>query len=155
MSQSNMEEKIRLNLGCGRDYRKGYINADISPEVKPDVVCNIEDVIPFRNDTFDEVLCNNVLDQIFFPEVFVSVMNDLWRITKKDGEIFIRVPNAEDACAFQDPMSSRTFTDQTFSYMEEGHRRYEQYGRHYGFRPFKVELLEKKQQLKFKLCPIK
>lgn len=150
-----MKYKEKLNIGCGRDYLEGYTNADISPKVSPDVVCDILDVIPFRDDTFDEVLCNNLLDQVPYGQVFVDVMNDLWRITKEGGEIFIRVPNAKDMCAFQDPMSCRTFTEETFSYMEHGHRRYEQYGKHYGFLPFKVELLENKQQLKFKLCPVK
>jgi ubiquinone/menaquinone biosynthesis C-methylase UbiE len=147
--------KQKLNIGCGLDKRTGYINADISPNVGADIIFDITDCIPFRDNTFDEVICNNILDQVPYGEVFVSVMNDLWRITEAGGSIFIRVPNAEDICAFQDPMSGRTFTDQTFTYMEAGHRRYEKYGKSYGFKPFKVELSEKKQQLKFKLCPIK
>lgn len=146
----------KLNLGCGRNYLEGYTNADISPVVNPDVVCDITDVIPFREDTFDEVLCENVLTQIFYPETFVQVMNDLWRITKDRGDIFIRVPNAKNICAWQDPMDCRRFTDQSFTYMEFGHRRYEQYGKHYGFKPFDVTLLEDNGiQMKFKLCPRK
>ncbi len=146
----------RLNIGSGNDKKEGYCNLDISPDVNPDVVCDITDYIPFRDDTFDEVLCNNVLTQILFPDKFLQVMNDLWRITKPNGHIYIRVPNAEHICSWQDPFDCRRFTDQTFTYMEHGHRRYEQYGKHYGFRPFKVDLLENNGiQMKFKLCPVK
>ena len=149
-------DKNRLNLGCGNNYLDGYTNADISPEVKPDVVCDITECIPFRDNIFDEVLCENVLTQILYPETFMQVMNDLWRITKPTGEILIRVPNAEHICAWQDPFDSRRFTDQTFTYMQYDHRRYKQYGLHYGFKPFKVELLENNGiQMRFKLCPIK
>ncbi len=146
----------KLNLGCGNDYRQGYTNADISFAVGADVVFDLTDYVPFRDNTFDEVLCNNVLTQVQDPKKFVQVMNDLWRITKPDGQIFIRVPNAEDICSWQDPMDCRRFTDQTFTYMEFEHRRYETYGTHYGFKPFVVELLDNNgRQMTFKLCPKK
>ncbi len=149
-------KKERLNLGCGRNYLEEYVNADISPDVGADVVCDIEDCVPFRTNTFDEVLAENVLTQILSADSFVRVMNELWRITKPDGEILIRVPNAGHICSFQDPMDVRRFTDQTFTYMQKGHRRYENYGVHYGFKPFKVEMLENNGiQMKFKICPIK
>lgn len=146
----------RLNIGCGRNYLNGYVNLDISPLVSPDVVCDITDYMPFRENAFDEILCENVLTQIMYPDTFVQVMNDLWKICRPTGEILIRVPNAEHICAWQDPMDCRRFTDKSFTYMEFSHRRYEQYGRHYGFKPFKVELLEDNSiQMKFKLCPVK
>lgn len=146
----------KLNLGCGNDYIQGYTNADISFAVGADVVFDLTDYVPFRDNTFDEVLCNNVLTQVQDPKKFVQVMNDLWRITKPDGQIFIRVPNAEDICSWQDPMDCRRFTDQTFTYMEFEHRRYETYGKHYGFKPFVVELLDNNgRQMTFKLCPKK
>ncbi len=146
----------KLNLGCGNDYIQVYTNADISFAVGADVVFDLTDYVPFRDNTFDEVLCNNVLTQVQDPKKFVQVMNDLWRITKPDGQIFIRVPNAEDICSWQDPMDCRRFTDQTFTYMEFEHRRYETYGTHYGFKPFVVELLDNNgRQMTFKLCPKK
>jgi predicted SAM-dependent methyltransferase len=147
----------RLNLGCGKDKREGYINLDIAEDVQPDVVVDfVTHGIPFEAEYFDEVIVNNSLTQILFPIDFVFVMNELHRVTKADGVIYIRVPNAEHICAWQDPMDCRRFTDQTFTYMEHGHRRYEQYGKHYGFKPFKVELIDNNGiQMNFKLTPIK
>ena len=146
----------KLNIGCGHDKKEGYTNLDISPDVKPDVLCDITECIPFRENIFDEVLCNNVLTQILFPQTFVQVMNDLWRITKASGCIFIRVPNAEHICSWQDPMDCRRFTDQSFTYMQHDHRRYEQYGKHYGFKPFQVEIIDNNgRQMNVKLTPIK
>jgi len=142
---------MKLNIGCGRDIRKGWVNIDISKEVGADCVWDIRKGIPLSDNTVDEIAINNVLCQI--DKEFKDVMNELWRVCR--GSITLRVPNAEDICAFQDPEDCRRFTDQTFTYMQYGHRRYEQYGKHYGYKPFDVELLEKGVQLTFKLCPRK
>jgi predicted SAM-dependent methyltransferase len=151
-----MSKIHKLNIGCGNDKLKGYVNLDVSPLVSPDVVCDIEYGIPFDDNTFDEILANNVLTQIFIPMNFVFVMNDLWRITKKTGVIRVRVPNAKDLCAWQDPMDCRRFTDQSFTYLQYNHRRYKTYGKHYGFKPFKVTLVEDNgRQMIFNLTPKK
>ena len=147
----------KLHIGCGRDYREGYTNLDVSADVGADVVMGISDYLfSSKDNTFDEVLANNVLCQIQNTNKFIQIIRDLHRVTKPTGFIQIRVPNAKDICAWQDPLDVRRFTDQSFTYMEHGHRRYEQYGKHYGFPPFTVELLEDNgQQLTFKLCPVK
>jgi ubiquinone/menaquinone biosynthesis C-methylase UbiE len=144
----------KLNLGCGKDYKEGYVNLDISDGVGADIVADVQFGIPFDDDTFDEVLVNNMLTQVERGKDFVRVMNELHRVCK--GEIFVRVPLVSDACAWQDPMDCRRFTPESFTYMEEGHRRYEQYGKHYGFSPFKVEILENNgRQMRVKLTPCK
>ena len=128
---------------------------DVSSLCGADVIGSIHDTHYFNN-TFDEVLAENVLCQIQDTNKFIKTMNELHRITKPTGTITIRVPNAKDICAWQDPVDTRRFTDQSFTYMEHGHRRYEQYGKHYGFPPFTVELLEDNgRQMTFKLCPVK
>lgn len=145
----------RLHVGCGRNYREGWVNVDVSDTVGADVVASIIS-LPFEDNTFDEVSAENVLCQILQPHAFVEAMKELHRVAKKDCIIYIRVPNAKHECAYQDPMDSRRFTDQSFTYMEQGHRRYEQYGKHYGFPPFNVELIEDNgRQMVFRLCPVK
>lgn len=147
---------MKLNLACGKDYMEGYINADISYDVGADIVFDMTKGIPYPENHFNEVLVNNALTQIEKNIDFVTTMNDLWRITKPKGSIFIRVPLAIHECSFQDPMDCRRFTDQSFTYMQFNHRRYSQYGLHYGFKPFKVQLLDNNgRQMTFKLCPKK
>ncbi|NBW09206.1 MAG: methyltransferase domain-containing protein [Caulobacteraceae bacterium] len=144
----------KLNIGCGNDKREGYINLDIEPV--GDVQRDIKRGLPFNDDSFDEVLVNNVLTQIASNEDFLFVMNEMWRVTKPEGAILVRVPLASDICSFQDPMDNRRFTEESFTYMEWQHRRYVQYGRHYGFKPFKVLLRSNNgKQMEFRLKPIK
>lgn len=143
-----------LNIGCGNDKMQGATNADISPLCNPDVVCRLGSVLPFKDNEFKEIYAYNVLTQIETNAEFLIAMKELWRVCK--GVIHIRVPWADNICAFQDPMDRMRFTDQSFTYMEEGHRRYDQYGKHYGFPPFQVKLVgDNGRQMLFDLSPLK
>lgn len=143
----------KINIGCGKDKREGYINLDISPNVGADIVCDIEDGLPFRDNEAEEIICLDVLEQISTAKKFVFVMNELWRVTRLGGAVHIRVPNAKDICAFQDPMDSRHFTEETFTYMQYGHQRHERYS--YGFKPWFVGIIEKGAQIRLVLNPAK
>ncbi len=150
----------KLNLGCGNDIRREdgieWVNLDSSDEVKADIVEDFATTYPwpFQDGEFDEVVANNSLTQILNNDDFINVMHELWRVTKPNGVIKIRVPYALHECAWQDPMDSRRFTPESFTYMEAGHRRYEQYGKHYGFPPFHVKLVENNGiQMHFELIP--
>lgn len=144
----------KLNIGCGNDKMEGAVNADISVLCNPDVVCILGEKLPFEGNEFEEVFAYNVLTQIQTNEAFVLAMQELHRICA--GVIHVRVPLATHECAYQDPLDVRRYTDQSFTYMEKAHRRYEQYGKHYGFPPFHVELVENNgRQMLFDLRPIK
>lgn len=130
---------IKLNLGCGKDKKDGYVNLDISDKVSADIVCDIEDGLPFEVNYFDEVLAYNVLEQISNPKKFIFVMNELHRIIKENGSLTVRVPNADDICAFQDPMDIMRFTEESFTYLQYNHPRFEEFGRHYGFKPWLIK----------------
>ena len=144
---------LKVNIGCGKDKREGYVNLDISSNVGADIVCDIEEGLPFKDNECEEIICLDVLEQISSADKFVFVMNELWRVTKLGGSVHVRVPNAKDICAFQDPMDSRHFTEETFTYMQHGHTRYERY--QYGFKPWFVGVLENGVQLRLILNPSK
>lgn len=149
---------ININVGSGKDKREGYVNLDSSGEANPDVVCDIESgALPFKDGEAKEIIAYNVLEQVSSPRKFVGVMNELWRVCNVLGRLMIRVPNAENKYAFQDPMDVMRFTDESFTYMQKGNPRYEEYGRVYGFKPWKVERVHCRNEnlMEFMLQPIK
>lgn len=130
----------RLNIGCGRDYREGWINYDISSECNPDMVLDIrlhqlydldKKLIP--KDTVDEIYISGVLEQIGENEHLIHAMNECHRVLKPGGKMIVVVPNAKYAIAHQDPMDVRKFTAETFPYFEKGTRHHDLYGSVYGF----------------------
>jgi len=104
---------VKLHLGCGNDYKKGYINCDISKEVNPDKVVNLEKKLPFKDNSVKEIIAEHVLEHIIN---FVPLMHDLWRICKNNSIIKIKVPFYSSWGQFNDPTHVRFFTPFTFDY---------------------------------------
>jgi predicted SAM-dependent methyltransferase len=128
---------MQINIGAGRDYRKGWLNTDVSHEAKPDIVHDIRiDKLPVKDEEAEDVYCSGVLEQILDNESLLFAFNEVWRVCKKGCTFKIVVPNAEHSIAFQDPFDVRKFTPKTFQYFIQGSREYELYGKVYGFLPW-------------------
>ena len=91
----------KLNFACGKDIRKGYVNADILKLKGVDVVHNFDKYpYPFKNNEFEEVICNSILEHV---EDIGKTMKELHRILKKGGKIHIIVPHFTSSNAYHDP----------------------------------------------------
>lgn len=124
----------RLNIGCGRDYRDGWWNCDISQNCKSDATLDIAtQQIPFSGGTVDEVYISGVLEQIAGNEGLIHAMNECYRVLKPGGVMTVVVPNARYAIAHRDPMDVRKFTREMFEYFRSGTREFKLYGSVYGF----------------------
>ena len=109
--------KVRLNFGCGVEKKKGYLNCDISRDVNPDKIVDLENKLPFKDNFADEIILEHVLEHI---KNFVPVMHELRRISKKGAKMFIRVPFYSSWSQFTDPTHVRFFTPRTFDYFKNG-----------------------------------
>ena len=80
---------MKLNLGCGSDYKKGWINVDVVKGTA-DVVWDLNRFpYPFKDNSADYVLLKHVLEHL---DDIILVMNELHRIVKRGGIVEIRVP---------------------------------------------------------------
>lgn len=135
---------MKLNLGCGRDYREGWMNTDISRECKADIHFDLRtEVFPWEDGSADCIYISGVLEQIGSNDEFLHTLNEIWRVLKPDGILEIIVPNAKFAIAHRDPMDIRKFTPDTFRYFIQGNQEYRDYGSVYGFKPWRsITLVE-------------
>lgn len=107
---------MKLNLGCGTDIRKGWINLDISETQGVDVVHDLNKLpLPFEIGKFDIVLCKDVLEHINY----ILLMNEIHRILKKGGILAIRVPHFTSKSNYADPTHINQFSTSTFYYFTE------------------------------------
>jgi len=104
---------MKLHLGCGHDYEKGYINCDISKKVKSDKIVDLEKKLPFKDNSIKEVIANHVFEHIIN---FIDMMHELHRICKKNSIIKIKVPFYNSSEQATDPTHVRSFSPFTFDY---------------------------------------
>ncbi len=102
----------KLNLGCGLKILKGYVNVDLTKDNGADMVHNLEEFpYPFKDNTFDEILMDNVLEHL---EDTIKVMEELHRISKENAIIRIIVPHYSGCMAFSHLTHKRFFGSVTF-----------------------------------------
>jgi SAM-dependent methyltransferase len=91
---------LKLNLGCGDKILPGYVNVDIAQSrkhAKPDVVCDLRRLIPFADNTADEVLSVHVVEHFWRWEA-VAVLREWVRVLKPGGKMVLECPNLLSAC---------------------------------------------------------
>jgi SAM-dependent methyltransferase len=136
-----------INIGCGRDFRDGWLNTDFSAEAKPDIVHDIRyEKLPVEDGSADLVYASGVLEQILTNEDLLFAINEVWRVLRVGGEFQIVVPNAEHSIACQDPFDVRKFVPKTFDYLVSNAREYFLYGKVYGFLPWKSVTIKENQR---------
>ncbi|MBT5027104.1 MAG: class I SAM-dependent methyltransferase [Nitrospinaceae bacterium] len=118
--------QIRIDLGGGKlDQNKiarykrylgenynphDYLAADLTPLSGVKVVCDINQGLPFRNGSVDELICIHVLEHIGDLR---RVMKEIHRVLKSGGVFRVWVPHCFSPIAFGDSTHVRFFTFET------------------------------------------
>jgi len=87
--------KRKVNLGCGFDKRRGYLNVDFHDFHKPDLVADVTKLDMLSNDYFEEILANDILEHIERTKT-IYVLIEWNRILKKGGILKLRIPSIID-----------------------------------------------------------
>src|SRR5258708_22736477 len=98
---------MRLNLGCGRDIREGWVNIDCSPVPGVDHVVDFDDkpVLPFGDDSVMYSEGSHVIEHLRDPLPF---MEELWRGSRPGAKAVFRCPyGATDDAAHEPPHRRR------------------------------------------------
>jgi len=145
---------MKLNLGCGEQYWEGYKNIDISNAVPADQYYDINHGIKEKNNSVDEIHAGCVLEQV---DDFVFVLNECWRVLKKNGTLKGYVPSTASNVLFVDPMDKRFFTEESFQYFNVDSALWKQFGKTYGFKPWQILLVKTEPNgiIHFELMPTK
>jgi SAM-dependent methyltransferase len=123
-----------LLLGCGSNKAKqiyqepegpkwkNLTTLDMDPEVKPDVLHDLNDLMyPFVDSTFDEVHAYNVLEHqgsLGGFKFFFNQWNEIGRILKPGGRFFGIVPSLSSVWLFGDPGHCRVITAQMLQFLD-------------------------------------
>ena len=102
----------KLNFGCGKIIKKGWVNVDIQKDKNIDKSFNFEkSPYPLKDNTFDYILTDNVLEHIGDLKL---VFDEFYRISKNGAEIKIVVPYYNCKGAYNDITHVHFFNETTF-----------------------------------------
>ncbi len=120
----------KINLGCGKDYRYGYLNIDLRNDVCPDIIFDLSQKITFPIESesslfgsvsidknqIDEIIANDVLEHVHDLE---ALMGNCLMLLTEGGKFIINVPFDLSYGAWQDPTHVRSFNQNSWLYYTE------------------------------------
>jgi SAM-dependent methyltransferase len=114
---AGMPEKRILDIGCGRKKLPGAIGLDQLPLPGVDIVADLNEALPFDDETFDAVHADQVLEHV--PDL-VMVVYEAHRILKPGGMLVAHTPYFRSSWAHIDPTHARSFTINSMDYFVRG-----------------------------------
>lgn len=91
---------MRLYLGCGLDYKEGWINVDNNKNVKADVYTDLEKKFPFKSNSADEIFTEGTIEHISKDKIY-HFFDEMWRVCKPGARIRILTNHFTSVWAFQ------------------------------------------------------
>ena len=89
---------MKLNVGCGEDYRKGFVNIDGSKVLsRVDKVIDISSeslLSHFREREVEYILANDIIEHHFHWQA-IRILQEFYILLEQGGQVEIRVPDAE------------------------------------------------------------
>jgi SAM-dependent methyltransferase len=113
---------VFLNLGCGKDIRKNYVNFDRIRLPGVDVQGDLDKGLPFKTSCVDKIVFRYVLEH--FIDI-IPPMAEIHRVLKSGGTVYIEVPHCSWVGAYTDLTHRSFFSYQTMDVFDDGP--------HYGF----------------------
>jgi len=80
--------QVIVNLASGNNTENNFINVDIFPFSKVDIIANADD-LPFTDNSIDKIIFEASIEHIAKPD---QAIKEIYRILKKNGLLFITIP---------------------------------------------------------------
>jgi len=89
---------MKINIGCGRDIKKGYLNVDVR-KTHPSVLQASIESLPFRDFSIEEIFAWDILEHGSYRKT-KSILKEWHRVLQQRGKLFIQSPHLESLCRF-------------------------------------------------------
>jgi len=128
---------MKLDIGCGKNKRAGFIGVDQYPMDGVDIVFDVADPVdsitdplmrrvarlvgceykrwPWEDNSVDEVNCSHFLEHLSAPQR-CHFLNELWRVMKPGAKATITTPYWRSSRAYGDPTHQWPPVGEMFEY---------------------------------------
>lgn len=120
MTVDSVDRLLILDLGSGTNPNlmdgMDIIHLDMAEGPHVEIVANLNNGIPVPSNIFDRVLAVDVLEHV---NNVIFVMDEIHRVLKPDGVVFVRGPVFGSPNHVTDPTHQRGFTIQSFDFFDD------------------------------------
>lgn len=88
-NQNSSKVYFKLDLGCGKFKHKGFIGVDIEKFDGVDIVADLNQPLPFRDNCIKQIYCSHSLEHIKDP---YHLINEIYRVCMPDAIMEIIIP---------------------------------------------------------------
>lgn len=150
---------MKLNIGCGKDIKKGYINCDKEYNKRINKIIDLEKngLKEFKNNSIEEILLYGVLEHTNNP---IETINECHRILKENGKLKIKVPHYKSPYAYM-PQHKTFYSYKWFEWgLEEEWNEIKEYSKFetsltwFDYKPYKIKIKGKLAGLMDWIFPI-
>jgi len=97
----NKDKSKRLDIGCGNNKSPGSTYLDFDKDANPDILHDLNKFpYPVKDNSFDEIIAKHIIEHLDHPQKFIE---ELYRILKPGGTIFIETPHFTSYVAYSEP----------------------------------------------------
>lgn len=95
------DEKLKLDLGCGKNKKEGFIGVDSRDFEGVDQVIDLTKSWPWGDDSVEEVNCSHFIEHLKADDR-IHFVNELYRVLIPGGKAHITVPHWASTRAYGD-----------------------------------------------------
>jgi predicted SAM-dependent methyltransferase len=90
----NLNMPVKLHVGCGRNYKDGWINLDQSPKTASDLKMDVRKGLPFPNDSVDYILNEHFIEHLSYEDG-LAFLKEAYRVLKPGGVVRTAFPDLD------------------------------------------------------------
>lgn len=118
-------KNLKIDLGCGRSKKVGYLGFDIEKFEGVDKVVDLTKGIPLKSNTVTEVHASHFFEHLYHEDL-EFIMREVYRVCNNGAKITIKVPHFSSFGAYHEHhrlffryMSFRDYYDEGYSKRKE------------------------------------
>lgn len=118
---------MKLDIGCGKNKREGFIGCDSIAFEGVDKVFNVgNEVWPFEDNSVEEINCSHVLEHLTNLNdkwERVHFFNEVYRVLQPGGKATVAFPHWCSNRYYGDPTHKEPFSEMGFYYLSKEWRK--------------------------------